>query len=46
MKKLATMLTPTIKAWIKKEFGSDFYKDNPGIKQKSERKRNESRCNI
>ena len=25
MKKLATKLTPAIKAWIKEEFGSDFY---------------------
>ena len=25
MKKLATKLTPAIKAWIKEEFGSDYY---------------------
>jgi hypothetical protein len=25
MNKLATRLTPTIKAWIKEEFGSDYY---------------------
>jgi len=31
MKKLATKLTPAIKAWIKEEFGSDFY-DNDSVK--------------
>ena len=28
MKKLATKLTPAIKAWIKEEFKSDFYNDD------------------
>lgn len=31
MKKLATKLTPAIKAWIKEEFGSDYYNNEFGI---------------
>ena len=31
MKKLATKLTPAIKAWIKEEFGSDYYDRKNGL---------------